>query len=525
MTSRKSTGEVAKEESPKTGSVNEMRTSSFSIFDLYTSSGQITFILVIAAIAVLIQTLPKDFLSRIELDSQADLKSDRNEVKVTMPPTIVRPKYIIYNPRSKTHDHLVHVKEVLDRINFSWTNESNEWDLMWAHDYPFLKLPDLRTEMKSHQRINHFPGSGFITNKVDLALTESDYIPKAFRLPQDADKFQEYAKKHPDKEFVQKHNQHRHIYLKTISDIDTSDNDTFIQEYMSNPLLVDGKKFDIGAYVVVTSVNPLRIYVYSGDYLLRFCPEEYNPFDRTNLDKYVVGDDYTPIWQMPSLKEYHDLGFSMMDSLNAHLQSLGRDPSVIWDQIHDSIREVLLKKEKVLTDTIQRFKYKRNFFELMRFDFILDENLRIFLLEANMSPNLSSAHFKPNRLLYEQVIYNTLGLVGIALGVKRESLRPRDSATEAMMSSMKNIAINAQACSTDTCHMSCDPAECLFCRSCLSTDDLNILHTAFREHMNRGDMRRIFPLASSNDYTLSPRNLFMSHWFAQKCQKDSTFCS
>lgn len=30
-----------------------------------------------------------------------------------------------------------------------------------------------------------------------------------------------------------------------------------------------------------------------------------------------------------------------------------------------------------------------------------------------MSPNLSSQHFPPNRLLYEQVIFNVLKLIGI----------------------------------------------------------------------------------------------------------------
>ena len=61
----------------------------------------------------------------------------------------------------------------------------------------------------------------------------------------------------------------------------------------------------------------------------------------------------------------------------------------------------------------------------MRFDLVVDENLKVFLMEANMSPNLSSAHFEPNKLLYEQVIYNMLNLVGIGAFIDRESLRKR----------------------------------------------------------------------------------------------------
>jgi tubulin monoglycylase TTLL15 len=36
---------------------------------------------------------------------------------------------------------------------------------------------------------------------------------------------------------------------------------------------VDGYKFDIGIYTMITSIDPLRIYIYNGDALLRFCPQ------------------------------------------------------------------------------------------------------------------------------------------------------------------------------------------------------------------------------------------------------------
>lgn len=54
---------------------------------------------------------------------------------------------------------------------------------------------------------------------------------------------------------------------------------------------------------------------------------------------------------------------------------------------------------------------------MVRFDFVLDRNLKLFLLEVNMSPNLSSGHFPPNRLLYEQVVFGLLNLVGVARSV------------------------------------------------------------------------------------------------------------
>ena len=55
-----------------------------------------------------------------------------------------------------------------------------------------------------------------------------------------------------------------------------------------------------GVYTTLTSVDPIRIYVHQQDVLLRFCPTKYHPFDAADKDKYVVGDDYLPSWQVPS---------------------------------------------------------------------------------------------------------------------------------------------------------------------------------------------------------------------------------
>lgn len=50
--------------------------------------------------------------------------------------------------------------------------------------------------------------------------------------------------------------------------------------------------------MTLTSVNPLRVYLYDSEALLRFCAQDYLPFNASHLDSYVVGDNYAPIWEV-----------------------------------------------------------------------------------------------------------------------------------------------------------------------------------------------------------------------------------
>ena len=49
-------------------------------------------------------------------------------------------------------------------------NTTSAWDVLWAHDYPFKKIREKMLAIKPGQKVNKFPGSGYITNKVLLYL-------------------------------------------------------------------------------------------------------------------------------------------------------------------------------------------------------------------------------------------------------------------------------------------------------------------------------------------------------------------
>lgn len=60
-----------------------------------------------------------------------------------------------------------------------------------------------------------------------------------------------------------------------------------IQQYIQDPLLIDGYKFDLRVYVALTSVNPLRLYVYD-EGLVRFASERYDTTDLKNVFSHLT---------------------------------------------------------------------------------------------------------------------------------------------------------------------------------------------------------------------------------------------
>ncbi len=62
--------------------------------------------------------------------------------------------------------------------------------------------------------------------------------------------------------------------------------DIIVSRYISDPLLINGYKFDLRIYIVITCVDPLRIYMYE-EGLTRFATEKFTLATDEISDKFV----------------------------------------------------------------------------------------------------------------------------------------------------------------------------------------------------------------------------------------------
>jgi Tubulin-tyrosine ligase family len=328
----------------------------------------------------LVYNLNNEYVVQIKLKSELNSEPKNTEVDVqpeeiansTAEPLIIyekepRPKYWFYMARGYmwiffSIDNALQ-KLGLEKIEINVIRNETipmDWNLLWSYDY-FQEIPIDYSQLKYHQKINHIPGNYVLCMKDQLSInTKSKFIPPGFNSTQD---LKEYASKNKNARFLQKLWSNRGIQLKAIDEIEFSmfgpGFKYFAQLYVENPLLIEGHKFDFGIYVLVTSIDPLRVYYYNKNTLIRLCEKKYNPKNYSDVDTYVISDACLFPWDVDALSVYYNQSYTHKESLNAYLTKKGYDVNRIWSQVEECIREIVLSKEKDLKFWVNNTTMKR----------------------------------------------------------------------------------------------------------------------------------------------------------------------
>ncbi|XP_070502411.1 probable tubulin polyglutamylase ttll-15 [Chironomus tepperi] len=238
---------------------------------------------------------------------------------------------------------------VFKKLGYEFVNASNgdDWDILWSKEHPYYYhriYPFNETKLEPHQKINHFPGNNFLVGKSKMSILNngSRYILPAFR-NENMEELRNYIKANPHKQFVKKSIHNRGVKIVEANEINENVTETFYQVFLDNPFLIDGHAFDFGVFVLITSIDPLRIYRYDEEVLLRFCPKKYHPFNKTDTKKYVVADDHLPTYKMKIFNEtYKNYKTSFKILFEDYIKDRGHSVDRLWKQIDDAIATIIL---------------------------------------------------------------------------------------------------------------------------------------------------------------------------------------
>ena len=173
---------------------------------------------------------------------------------------------------------------------------------MWSGKH--LKAEVVRHFFK-HQRVNHFPRTYELTRKDRLykniqkmqetkGFRNFDIVPMTFLVPQEFSSFSSFFCREGGVWIVKPvaSSRGRGIFLVSHPDQVPTDEPCVVSKYITNPLLIDGYKFDIRLYVVVTSFDPLVIYLYE-EGLTRFATVKFDKANRNISNNFMHLTNYS----------------------------------------------------------------------------------------------------------------------------------------------------------------------------------------------------------------------------------------
>eukprot|EP01016_Furgasonia_blochmanni_P047574 TRINITY_DN7001_c0_g1_i4.p1 TRINITY_DN7001_c0_g1~~TRINITY_DN7001_c0_g1_i4.p1 ORF type:complete len:705 (-),score=195.27 TRINITY_DN7001_c0_g1_i4:205-2259(-) len=181
--------------------------------------------------------------------------------------------------------------------------------------------------------------------------------------------------------------------------------DLIMQRYITNPLTVEGRKFDFRLYMLIASTEPLIVYYHDG--FLRVSLEEY---DENSQDKsvHLTNTEFSKA----KFKEAEDAGqdaeklkdmqFWTMERMQKYLldQGIIKDPEWLDNYLRPAFKRAFAHIGRMAK---YRLYKDPRVFNMMGMDFMLDTDLNIWLLEANDIPSITSTFDAKDRFLQNMI--------------------------------------------------------------------------------------------------------------------------
>ncbi|KAG7463983.1 hypothetical protein MATL_G00182420 [Megalops atlanticus] len=436
------------------------------------------------------------------------------------------------------------VKDTLIRSHFKASKKSHDWLGCWGQH---LKSRGFRT-IREHQKLNHFPGSFQIGRKDRLwhnlskmqarfGKKEFNFFPRSFVLPHDVRQLREAWDKGRGRRrwIVKPPASARGIGIQVIhkwSQIPKR-RPLLVQRYIHRPYLIGGNKFDLRIYVYISSYDPLHIYIYS-DGLVRFASCKYSSSVKTLRNKFMHLTNYSVNKKNSEYQSNSDdkacQGHKWsLKALWQYLGARGVNTILIWEKIKDIIIKTIIASEPYINTLVKMYvRSPNNCHELFGFDIMLDEKLKPWLLEVNISPSLHT-NTALDFSIKGQMIRDLLNLAGFVLPRHEDAAPAGSCSTSSSTSSVSGGERDRSKISTEhilddrlkrahfTGQRNVNQTFLSTVLSVLTPNDVRVLTQAEDELSRRGDFERAFPSSTSGRYLrfFEQRrylNILLSQW-------------
>ncbi|KAK6177665.1 hypothetical protein SNE40_015721 [Patella caerulea] len=313
-------------------------------------------------------------------------------------------------------------------LNLGWKRTTDKYDerfkLKWVECKSRINYQSFR---EGDQLVNHIPNCHLLTNKMGLLNSLQEYervtlstkgrpprlkmvdiVPETYKLDDKNDR-ETFLEQYKDGEmWICKPtgmNQGKGIFLlrskeeidKLLSEREERQQQQrkstrplmsrIVQRYIHNPLLLDGRKFDIRAYMLIASTTPFLVVYHKGYVRLSCMP--YNGED-TNLtthltNQYIQKKD--PNYQ--DVKE--DTAWSM-DKFNDYINEKvapekNLEPNFVYNYLTKQMQRVMLH---CFNSVKHKLQTKMGYFDLYGLDFMIDTDMKVWMIEINVNPSLST---------------------------------------------------------------------------------------------------------------------------------------
>ena len=249
-----------------------------------------------------------------------------------------------------------------------------------------------------------------------------NYMPKTYIYPKDKEKIEKKFKNYKfnlKKLWIVKPNNlsfgqgiHFLISLK-----EEAFNKYLISEYLKNPHLIYGRKYDFRLYILVTGLKPLRIYL-NKEGLIRIATNNYS------LSLESIKDNFTHLTNTGinvRNKKYHYAENSSDELANKwnfatykkYLKKHKISSKTIFAKIKDIIIKTIISGINPIIDLESRINIDdRSMFNIFGFDVLIDKELNPTLLEVNSRPSMK-IYDSMDKIIKTNLLVDALNIVGI----------------------------------------------------------------------------------------------------------------